>query len=249
MVTGHHRPFSLSLLFGSTNLFTLRPRQRAYSRIVPHQTRFFPSLLLFLHFSRILILIERDHVDSFTDTRTHDTFIPGFSLLTKTLCFISISDYDAFLAIASCFSFSHSPRLPWQDDQEGHTLEESISPSTTSIRHFGLQVSVNPRGVSNKRSKVFLRLVNEIWASLEERSTRNPNFQSLDKIQPFLSCFWGTLSAYTSRLFRPSARKWSGKKRTSRSSSTIQTMDYGLWNIITMQYRYLKNLLIDNKIS
>ena len=49
-VTGYHRPLLLSLLFGSTNPFTLQPHQRVFFLLEPYQTWSAPSLTHFFPF-------------------------------------------------------------------------------------------------------------------------------------------------------------------------------------------------------
>ena len=130
-VMGHHCPFSLSLLFGSTNLFTLRPCQCVYSCIVPHQTRSFPSLLLSLHFSCILILIRHNHIIHFIDVWTLGDLSLSFSLLTKTFGLIFISSlwcvwrvrHVFFTSSLTSFAMTGWPRTP--------DLKGTLSPTTT----------------------------------------------------------------------------------------------------------------------
>ena len=129
-VTGHHRPFSLSLLFGSTNLFTLCPCQCAYSRIVPHQIQSFPSLLLFLHFPCILILIRHNCVVHFINVWILGDLSLSFSLLTKTFSVIFISSlwhiqhvrHVFFTSSLTLFAMTGRPRMP--------DLKRTLSPST-----------------------------------------------------------------------------------------------------------------------
>ena len=137
-VTGHHCPFSLSLLFRSTNPFTLCPRQRAYSRIVPHQKRSFPSLLLFLHFSCILILIRHDRIVHFINAWTLGDLSLSFSLLTKTFGLIFISSlrhvrcvhHVFFTSSLTLFAMTGWPRMP--------DLKGTLSPSTLAYNMLSL---------------------------------------------------------------------------------------------------------------